>query len=240
MITRAAAAPAPALAETVIGLPRSRFTDLSSGGRRGDRARPRLAPRRGRLTLIELDLPDDLALGGGPGLELVLYESERLLTARARGQPEPSSRSRISPARIASPTFAVSREMIAGNPFPAQAYEAARWARWRLRRSYAEAPRGRDRAARSVFARCSRPRSVSTSDVGELNGRQEPLFPTVTRNTAPGTVAGVPMLTTALAGLSASGLPVGITLEGRFFGDAELLALGEEDREALAGSSGHG
>jgi Asp-tRNA(Asn)/Glu-tRNA(Gln) amidotransferase A subunit family amidase len=71
------------------------------------------------------------------------------------------------------------------------------------------------------------PPPLGVDDVVELNGRSEPLFATVTRNTAPGTVAGVPMLTLP-AGLAASGLPVGMTLEGRFFGDDALLALGAE------------
>jgi mandelamide amidase len=69
------------------------------------------------------------------------------------------------------------------------------------------------------------PPPLDVDEVVALNGRLEPLFPTVTRNTGPGSTAGVPMLTLP-AGSAASGLPVGMTLEGGFFGDARLLALG--------------
>jgi indoleacetamide hydrolase len=226
VIARTQPAPAPALAETVIGVLGSRFADVSA---EVDEVAVRALAslRDAGVTLVDVDIPDDLALGGGPGLELVLYESERLLTARARLAGGSDAVFGDLPSRIASPDVRGLAEMIAANPFPPSGYEAARRARWALRRSYAQVFEESGVHALIGPACPVPPPPIGVDDVVELNGRQEPLFPTVTRNTAPGTVAGVPMLTLP-AGLTSTGLPVGMTLEGRFFGDDALLALGEE------------
>ncbi len=226
VITRAAPASPIALADAVIGIPRSRYVDIAPEvAEVAERALAAL--RAAGVTLVDLDIPDDLALGGGPGLDLVLYEAERLLTDRAREARGEQVAFGDLTARIASPDVRGLAEFMAANPFPAAQYEAARVARWGLRRSYARA--FDDTGVHALFApSCAvLPPPLGDDEVVELNGRSEPLFATVTRNTAPGTVAGVPMLTLP-AGLAASGLPVGMTLEGRFLGDDRLLALGAE------------
>jgi Asp-tRNA(Asn)/Glu-tRNA(Gln) amidotransferase A subunit family amidase len=226
VIARTTATPPVAIGATVIGIPRSRYTDVSPEVTAvAERALDAL--RVAGATLVDVDIPDDLALGGGPGLELVLYEAERLLTDRARqtGVVEATFADRA--ARIASPDVRGLAEFMAANPFPADGYAAAQAARWSLRRSYARIFAETGVHALLAPACPVLPPPLGVDDVVELNGRSEPLFATVTRNTAPGTVAGVPMLTLP-AGLAASGLPVGMTLEGRFFGDDALLALGAE------------
>lgn len=59
----------------------------------------------------------------------------------------------------------------------------------------------------------------------ELNGREVPTFATYVRNTDPGSDAGIPGLSLP-AGLTKSGLPVGVELDGPFGSDQRLLALG--------------
>lgn len=226
VIVRSAPAAAPELSTVVLGIPASRYADIDPDVAEVAEHAFAVLSDAG-VTLVDIDIPDDLALGGGPGLELVLFESERLLAARAREAAGGEVAFADLPARIASPDVRGLAEMIAGSPFPAAGFEAARRARWALRRSYARVFDETGVHALLGPACPVPPPPLGVDDLVELNGRQEPLFPTVTRNTAPGTVAGVPMLTIP-AGRTPSGLPVGMTLEGRFFGDDALLALGEQ------------
>jgi mandelamide amidase len=62
-------------------------------------------------------------------------------------------------------------------------------------------------------------------DTVEFNGNQVPAFPTYIRNTDPGSNAGIPGLSLP-AGLTKSGLPVGLELDGPLGSDQRLLALG--------------
>jgi Asp-tRNA(Asn)/Glu-tRNA(Gln) amidotransferase A subunit family amidase len=226
VIARTAPAPARTLADAIIGIPRSRYADVAPEVTEvAERALAAL--RAAGATLVEVDIADDLALGGGPGLELVLYEAERLLADRARMASGKDTAFGDVPGRLASPDVRGLAEFMASNPLSADAYSAAQAARWGLRRSYARVFDETGAHALLGPACPVLPPPLGVDDVVELNGRSEPLFATVTRNTAPGSVAGVPMLTLP-AGLAASGLPVGMTLEGRFFADDALLALGAE------------
>jgi indoleacetamide hydrolase len=62
-------------------------------------------------------------------------------------------------------------------------------------------------------------------DTVELNGKQVPTFLTYIRNTDPGSNAGIPGLSLP-AGLTNSGLPVGLELDGPVNSDRRLLAIG--------------
>lgn len=223
VITRSRRATARSLDSMVIGVPRRRYEDIDPQvATVAERTLAALAAAGVRL--VDVDLPEDLEIGNGPGLELVLFEAERLLVARAASDGTPRAFSEIVDA-VASPDVKGLAGMIAANPFPAEAYEAARSARWALRRAYAELFESGIDAI--VAPSCAvLPPELGNDDVVELNGRDEPVFAAVTRNTAPGTVAGVPMLSIP-AGRSASGLPVGMTFESAFFEDDALLALGE-------------
>ena len=59
----------------------------------------------------------------------------------------------------------------------------------------------------------------------ELNGKQVPTFETFMRNADPPTNAALPCLSVP-AGLTASGLPVGIEFVGPAGGDEQVLAIG--------------
>jgi indoleacetamide hydrolase len=59
----------------------------------------------------------------------------------------------------------------------------------------------------------------------ELNGKQVPTFQTYIRNTDPGSNAGIPGLSLPV-GLTNSGLPVGLELDGPVNSDRRLLAIG--------------
>ena len=59
-----------------------------------------------------------------------------------------------------------------------------------------------------------------------LNGREQPTFPTIIRNTDPSSNVGIPSLSVAV-GLAANGMPVGVCLEGPVGTDRRLLAIGK-------------
>lgn len=63
------------------------------------------------------------------------------------------------------------------------------------------------------------------ADTVELNGQQVPEFGTYIRNTDPGSNAGLPGLSMP-AGMTKSGLPVGMELDGPVGSDQTLLAIG--------------
>ncbi|WP_038166975.1 indoleacetamide hydrolase [Thiomonas sp. FB-6] len=72
---------------------------------------------------------------------------------------------------------------------------------------------------------------IGEDETVELNGRQVPTFPTFTRNTDPGSVASLPGVSLP-AGL-ASGLPVGIALDGPLGSDRRLLSIAAAIEAAL-------
>jgi mandelamide amidase len=221
VITGEADAPAPA--GLTIGVPRSRYEGVAR------EIEPVVQAALDRLaaagvTLVDLDIPDDLEIGGGAGLNLVFYEAERLISARVAALRGPGFGFAEMAGLIVSPDVRGIAEIIAATPLPPDAYEQARRARWALRRAYVEAFTGVDAI---IGPSCPvLPPMLGNDDTAELNGVEVPLFATVTRNAAPGTTAGVPMLSVP-AGRTAAGLPVGLSLEGRFFDDVRLLAIGE-------------
>ena len=67
---------------------------------------------------------------------------------------------------------------------------------------------------------------IGRDDTVELNGREQPTFPTIIRNTDPSSNAGIPSLSVAV-GVAANGMPVGVCLEGPAGSDRRLLAIGK-------------
>ncbi len=68
-------------------------------------------------------------------------------------------------------------------------------------------------------------RPIGHEETIELNGEQQPTFATYIRNTDPPSNAGLPCLSVP-AGLTASGLPVGVEFVGPSGGDAAVLHIG--------------
>ncbi|XVV00247.1 amidase family protein [Actinosynnema sp. CA-248983] len=211
-----------------IGLPHSRFRDIDPEVARVVREAVAVLERSG-AHVLDVDLGDDLAIAGGAGMELVLFEAPRLL---ARRVPLPPGQ---WPDRIASPGVRALIEAMTATPLPVETYERARATRWRLRQTYTDAFREVDLLLGPTTP-VTAPK-VGADDSLTLNGRSVPTFATVTRNTSPGTVAGVPMVSVPV-GATRDGLPVGVCLEGRPFADLHLLAVAEAVQDALTRTGG--
>jgi len=220
-------APDTDLTDPVLGVPRSRYQDIAPEV--ADAAHASLqALERAGVRLVDVEVPDDLALGAGPGLDLVMFEAPRLLR---RHLLSAGSRFAGAPlddlaAHIASPDVRAVFHGIAASPVTAERYAEARAARWRLRRAYAEMF-----SRQGVDALIWPTVPILPPRLGEagtiiLNGQTVSLFTTVIRNAGPGTVAGQPMLSLPVATAS-NGLPVGMCLEGPVFDDTLLLRIGE-------------
>ena len=199
-----------------LGMPRSRYDDIDPAVAAAmDTALAEL--RRTGVRLVDVELPGDLA-DAVLGEDLVLHEAPSQLLAR-----RPDLTLAGLAAQVASPDVRFLLESLAADPVGPDRYREARRARARLRRVYADVLSDVDAL---VFPTCPvLPPPVGVDDVISLGGRLAPLFPTVTRNTGPGAVAGVPAVTLPEARF------VGLTLEGAVFDDSRLLAIAQ----AIAG-----
>ena len=227
VIAREADAVGPQLDHLVLGVPRNRYVDLDdSVAVACQQALDSLAASG--VELVDVLVPDDLETGNGAGLGMVLFEAERTIRSRsaALGSGDDFRTFADIVEHIASPDVRRLAEMIVAEPFAPEAYEQARRARLALRRSYADAFRLTGVHALVAPAVPVPAPRIGADDVIEVNGAEMPTFPTITRNTAPGTVAGVPMLTLPL-GRPPGALPIALTFEGAFGRDAVLLAMGE-------------
>ena len=102
----------------------------------------------------------------------------------------------------------------------------------RLQRTYADYFAGQ--AVDAVLFPTS---PVSARPIGEdetidLNGERVPTFPTFIRNTDPGSNAGIPGISLP-TGLTSTGLPIGMELDGPAGSDARLLAVAAAVEEAV-------
>ncbi|WP_051791361.1 amidase family protein [Amycolatopsis jejuensis] len=225
IITREPRGPEPG--EVVLGVPRNRYQDVAPEVAEAAGAALAVLTNAG-VRLEDVVVPDDLALGAGPGLDLALFEAPRSLLrhlaaigSRYAGVPLAG----LTP-HIASPDVRAIFEGLAESPVPVPRYAAARQARWQLRRSYADVFTQVD----ALLWPTSPVLPPRLGDAGPivLNGRSVPLFHTVIRNVGPGTVAGQPMVSLPV------GDGVGLCLEGPVFGDERLLRIARRVEGLLA------
>ncbi|TCO54208.1 amidase family protein [Actinocrispum wychmicini] len=208
-----------------IGVPASRYRDVDPRVTEVVRAALATLTAAG-AQLVEVEVRDDLTLAAESGDPLVLFEFARLLRQRLllTGSPLAGAGLAEVASRISSPDVRALLAGMASAPVTVERYTAARDARWRLREAYREAF---ERSGADVLAwpTCPvLPPLIGEDDTIMLHERPVPLFPTVIRNTEPGTVAGQPAVSLP-AGTTADDLPVGLCLEGRVFDDERLLRI---------------
>ena len=225
--------PVPDLAGLRLGVPRAAFyRDLE----------PDVAREAGRVLdlladlgvgLVEAEIPEVSDLNAAVGFPIALYEFVRDLPRYFAGNGIELSMSEVLDG-IGSPDVkGIVASQLGPEAMPEAVYRKALDVdRPRLQRTYA------DYFAEQAVAAVLFPTSpVSARPIGEdetieLNGERVPTFPTVIRNTDPGSNAGIPGLSLP-TGLTSTGLPIGMELDGPAGSDERLLAVATAVEEAI-------
>jgi Asp-tRNA(Asn)/Glu-tRNA(Gln) amidotransferase A subunit family amidase len=178
--------------------------------------------RKAGVELIEVDISEIVAIDQEHGFTIVFFEtpidmSAYLIAGNAGITYDELLNPIVSPQVIGDMPHALS--------VTADAYRTALEGRARMQSLYATCWEQYNIDA-LVFPTTVMPaRPIGEDTTVELNGRQVPTFPTYIRNTSPASVGGIPGLTLP-AGLTQSGLPVGLEIDGPAWHDRELLGLG--------------
>ncbi|MGH8259929.1 MAG: indoleacetamide hydrolase, partial [Steroidobacteraceae bacterium] len=214
-----------ALSGLRLGVPRRHFHEDLDPDVAGAMAAVLARLEESGVILIERDVPDVTELDRAAGFPIALYEAVRDIDRYLNEHSSPLDLSRIA-SEIASPDV---RELLSGalgsHRITDDAYRAALLDyRPALQRAYR-----RFFAEHNLAAAIFPTTPLAAAPIGEdttceLDGRRVPTFVTFTRNTAPGSLAGIPGISLP-AGLSAAGLPIGVSLDGPAGQDRRLLAL---------------
>jgi mandelamide amidase len=182
--------------------------------------------RQAGAVLVDLDATQIAALNEKVSFPVALYEANRDLSAYLARHGTGLGIRDVA-AKIASPDVkAVFDGPVLGQPMPAETYADA-IARYRpqLQAAYAQLF-AQDRLDAILFPTTpAAARPLAERDEMTLNGRKVATFPTMIRNTDPGSNAGLPGLAMP-AGTTAAGLPVGLELDGPAGSDRRLLEVG--------------
>jgi len=178
------------------------------------------------VKLVEADIKDLGELNEKISFPLVLFETKVLLEEYAKQNIFGGSLQSIVD-KISSPDVqAVMASVLNGDISEAVYRDALEVYRPQLQQAYRDyfAANKVEAVIFPTLALTARPIEGSLETV-ELNGAQVPTFPSYIRNTDPASNAGIPALTIP-AGLSGSGLPIGIEIDGPENTDQRLLAIG--------------
>ena len=177
--------------------------------------------------LVEIDLERVGELTGKVGFPLALYEARRdMVQYLADFAPDISIEDVL--ADIASPDVKeVYTAVVSGAAVTEAAYqEAMSVHRPEMQSLFADYFTDNNLDAMVVPTLPLTAPPIGRDDTVILNGREQPAFPTIIRNTDPSSNVGIPSLSVAV-GLAANGMPVGVCLEGPAGSDRRLLAIGK-------------
>ena len=210
-----------------IGIPRSPFYD-DMDSEVAAVIEEALARLRGAgCILVDADMPDLARLSAAAAGAISYYEQQRDLDSYLRAAGS-TLRTRDVAREIASPDVRAifERDVLGASAITEAAYrDAMDIHRPRLQGAYRDHFRGQRVAAIALPTTVLPARPIGEDADVELNGRRVPTFATFLRNTRAMTTAGVPGLSLP-AGLTASGLPVGLELDAPEGHDRTLLGLG--------------
>ncbi|MGY1706665.1 amidase family protein [Geodermatophilus sp. SYSU D00697] len=222
-----------------LGVPRIGFYDdlHPEVGAVAQRALDRLADAG--FELVEVCVADAHELDAECGFPIVFFEIARELPAYLATLPGPERRLTLADvmAQVASPDVRAALELAAGGSVTEEAYRSTLAVRDRLRAAYTAALRPEDGARLDALVYPTVPLPappIGDDDTTELGGRQVPVFLTTIRNTGPGSTAGMPSISLP-AGATATGLPIGVSLEALPGEDGALLAAAGRVEAVLAG-----
>lgn len=183
---------------------------------------------RSGVVLVEGEVAEGIELADQAGFGIVFYECARTLSARIASHPGGGTGMTFADLVEGCGSTDVQRilQSVSDSPVSDTTYQNLLKLRWQLRRAY-----------QNAFAELSvdafifpsvpvLPPLIGNDETLDFKGTPVPVFPTITRNAGPGTLAGVPMISIPV-GAAGSVLPVGMTLEGAFHDDPHLLALAD-------------
>ncbi|WP_321396025.1 indoleacetamide hydrolase [Emcibacter sp.] len=186
------------------------------------------------VVLVEADIPDVGPLDEAVSFPVVLYEFlpdlEKYLCHKGC---EITIEELV--AEIGSPDVkGLSLSLMGEGAMPKEAYKAAiEIHRPALQKAYADYFRAQNVAAVIFPTTPLTARPIGHDETVELNGEQVPTFGTFIRNTDPGSNAGLPGISLPV-GLSSTGLPIGMELDGPDGSDRKLLQVAAAIQAVLA------
>ncbi len=178
------------------------------------------------VSLIEVDMPDLFSLNEKISFPVALYETVRELTDYLQEYDTGLSLDELVGAVLSPDVKQILEAAQHEQKIPEQVYqEAINIYRPQLQQMYADyfAYNNVDAMIYPTTSLTARP--VGDDETVELNGASVPTFSSYIRNSDPSSNAGIPSLSIP-AGLSTTGLPVGISIDGPRNGDANVLSIG--------------
>jgi indoleacetamide hydrolase len=178
------------------------------------------------VVLVEADIPNVAALDQAAGFPIALYETIVDLDKYLAGHKTGLDFRKVV-EQVGSPDVkGILSSLLGEMAVPEPAYrEALAVHRPKLQAAYADYFK-RERVEAVIFPTTPLPAAkIGEDETVMLNGAAVPTFFTFIRNTSPGSVAGIPGLNVA-AGLTPTGLPVGMELDAPQGSDRRLLAIG--------------
>jgi len=181
--------------------------------------------RAAGVQTVEAEIPDIDSLVSGSSFQVAAYEIVRDLPAYLENFGTGIDLENLM-ANVASPDVQRLMAWVTGpDAVSEQAHVSGLEARQQLRQNFEEyfARHGLDAIIFPTTVLPARPIEGSDEAV-ELNGAEVPTFQTYVRNTTPASLAALPGISLP-AGLTASGLPVGMEIDGPEQSDRQLLAV---------------
>lgn len=212
--------------DLTVGIPAEFFADVDPEVERAVDAALGALSAAG-VTLVEVGVPGAMDLASA-GFSMVFYETPinlRAYLGEAEEQYRGLSLAEIT-AQSGSPDVTAMLQLMLDQPISPAAYEADAGVRNTLRRLYQSTFAEHRLDAILYPTTPNLPPMFGSDDKIMLNGTERDMFPTATRNVAPGGLAGAPQLTLPLARPDGA-LPIAVTIEGGIGTDDRLLAIGE-------------
>ena len=212
--------------EIRIGVSDAYLSDLEATvGARFDEALEAL--REAGVHIVPVNLVNHFERTAESNMTVVLFETPHTLGSYFRGTGLAGLPQDLlaASALTKSPDVAGVLSYIHSNPVPVADYQRAAANRWQLRRQFIS--QLDDAGVHAIMFPTVQilPPPLGQDAEIELNGSVRPLFDTLTRQTSPGALMGMPMVTIPTGDPKA--VPVGLTVMGRPFDDREVLKIAE-------------